>query len=263
MNAIAFARIMRLLAKECRCYLRRHWFGMLLPFRPTTRPTTTTLIVAPHPDDETFGCGGMIHIKSRLGSEIHVVFLTNGEGSLRAHQGHPCVNSESVAQVRRDQTREACRYLGISDCGLHWLDLKDGAIPGPNQPDFKITVSRITHLVAKYGIEEILAPSPADALPDHEAASKIVSAVLDQADKQIKVTYYLVWGWYNAPWGMGQFDWKRAWRFDISKSLTAKYAAIGCYLDSVEPISGFPYAGKLPKSLINCAMKRDEVFFDA
>ncbi|MDO8649129.1 MAG: PIG-L family deacetylase [Candidatus Peregrinibacteria bacterium] len=36
------------------------------------------LIVAPHPDDEVFGCGGLIHRCKREGGEVYVLFLTVG-----------------------------------------------------------------------------------------------------------------------------------------------------------------------------------------
>ncbi len=36
------------------------------------------LVVAPHPDDEVFGCGGLIYRVKREGGSVHVLFLTVG-----------------------------------------------------------------------------------------------------------------------------------------------------------------------------------------
>ena len=35
-------------------------------------------ILAPHPDDETFGCGGTIARKLAAGATIHVIVMTDG-----------------------------------------------------------------------------------------------------------------------------------------------------------------------------------------
>jgi len=39
------------------------------------------LIVAPHPDDETLGCGGLMQAASRAGAEVYVALMTNGDAS--------------------------------------------------------------------------------------------------------------------------------------------------------------------------------------
>ena len=36
------------------------------------------LVIAPHPDDEVFGCGGLIHRVKRAGGEVYVLFMTVG-----------------------------------------------------------------------------------------------------------------------------------------------------------------------------------------
>ncbi len=50
-----------------------------------------TVVVAPHPDDETLGCGVLIAAKRRLGAEVAVVFLTDGAAS------HPQFGSDRLA----------------------------------------------------------------------------------------------------------------------------------------------------------------------
>ena len=37
-----------------------------------------TLVIAPHPDDEVFGCGGLLHRLKAAGGEVYVLYMTVG-----------------------------------------------------------------------------------------------------------------------------------------------------------------------------------------
>ena len=49
------------------------------PFRPITADDTV-LVVAPHPDDESLCCGGLIHAARSAGARVAIVWVTNGDG---------------------------------------------------------------------------------------------------------------------------------------------------------------------------------------
>lgn len=62
------------------------------------------LVVAPHPDDEVLGCGGVMARHAAAGDEVHVAVVT---------RGHPDVFSpESVDRVR-SEAKEAHSILGV------------------------------------------------------------------------------------------------------------------------------------------------------
>src|SRR6266566_1860875 len=67
------------------------------------------LVIAPHPDDETFGCGGTIATLAASGMDVYVQLIVQHT----INTGGP-----SVARVTADRGKEfalACRKLGVTD----------------------------------------------------------------------------------------------------------------------------------------------------
>jgi LmbE family N-acetylglucosaminyl deacetylase len=65
------------------------------------------LVVAPHPDDETLGCGGLISKVKRSGGEVYVLILTVGN----IHQ----YGGKSVTNTRLHELETTMRYLKVDD----------------------------------------------------------------------------------------------------------------------------------------------------
>ena len=56
-----------------------------LPYSPSSLPVAqNVLVLAPHPDDEIFGCGGCLALYRRAGVNIHVYVLSDGAGYAEA-----------------------------------------------------------------------------------------------------------------------------------------------------------------------------------
>ena len=69
------------------------------------------LVLAPHPDDESIGCGGTLCRHVQQGDEVHVVFLTSGEKG-----GHGRSEAATI-QVREAEAHpRGARVLG-GNCG--------------------------------------------------------------------------------------------------------------------------------------------------
>src|ERR1700753_4096951 len=104
----------------------RHWQQLPLGRLDDVIGSGTCLILAPHPDDESLGCGGLIAACVEAGRSPLVVVLTDGAGS------HP--NSRAFSPVRlrarrAQEVRDAVGILGLKENRLVFLDQPDAAAP--------------------------------------------------------------------------------------------------------------------------------------
>jgi LmbE family N-acetylglucosaminyl deacetylase/glycosyltransferase involved in cell wall biosynthesis len=134
----------------------------LIPFAPGRLDGSPLLALAPHPDDEIFGCGGALAQAAAAGAEICVVIVTDG-----AAQGE--------AAARRAESLEAAKRLGLPEPRL-W-DLADRSL-APDDDDLR---ERLYTLLLEVKPRMILVPSPAELHPDHRALTLAVYRLLQQA----------------------------------------------------------------------------------
>src|SRR5438552_7167944 len=66
------------------------------------------LVVAPHPDDESIGCGGTICLHATRGDRVAAVFLTSGELGLKE------LAPEEAWRIRESEAQRAAEILGIA-----------------------------------------------------------------------------------------------------------------------------------------------------
>lgn len=147
------------------------------------------LILAPHPDDETLGAGGLIAALSAVGGDVMVAFLTDGAAS---HVGAPDWSRRRIGRVRAAEARAALRQLGSIDPPLHlgWPDATPAVVASP---EWERTVRRLVALCRRRRLRRIVASWSADPHCDHAAAAALARAVGRQA--RVDVCYYAVWGW--------------------------------------------------------------------
>lgn len=89
------------------------------------------LILAPHPDDEVIGTGGVIQRSVALGIPLKVVYLTNGENNQLAfivYKKHPVLNRSGLlrmGEIRRQEATAALQSLGVKQNQLIFLGYPD------------------------------------------------------------------------------------------------------------------------------------------
>ncbi|MBV4484844.1 PIG-L family deacetylase [Pseudomonas sp. SWRI153] len=81
-------------------------------------PGSRAVIVAPHPDDEVLGCGGIMQLLAAAGRALQLVSVTDGSAS---HPGSRRWPVERLSVVRPQESAEALRRLGLPMHSLKWL----------------------------------------------------------------------------------------------------------------------------------------------
>lgn len=89
------------------------------------------LILAPHPDDETIGCAGIIQEALRIGAKVQVCYLTNGdhnEVSFIIYEKRLTFRRSEfihMGEVRREEAVKAMKLLGLDKKDLVFLGYPD------------------------------------------------------------------------------------------------------------------------------------------
>ena len=210
------------------------------------------IIISPHPDDETFGCAGLIAFKVKQNAKVSVVFLTNGEKSLED------VPAEEIMLHRQNSARAAAEILGVKD--IYFMDLADGAIPHQDDTDFNQAVESLATHIETVDPAEVFCTHIAEGWSDHTAAAELTIAALKKLDRSISLYMYWVWVWFSVPLkGMRALDFSRTYYLDVLDVMQQKKSAIDCYLNALH-VSGVPYCGRLPKMFLKAFDWPYEVF---
>ena len=89
------------------------------------------MVLAPHPDDEILGCGGILQQAVAQGVPVRLVFLTYGDSNEWAfllYRKHPVVMPKAVRQmglVRQQEALAAARGIGLSPDQVRFLGYPD------------------------------------------------------------------------------------------------------------------------------------------
>lgn len=151
------------------------------------------LILAPHPDDESIGCGGLIARCVAEGRPVRVVVLSDGGAS---HPNSPSFPRPRLAALRQEETRAAVAELGLDPArDLDFLELPDAALPSSG-PAFDEALARLLRLAERSGhTAAVFTTWGHDPHTDHEAARAMGGALARALPSQPKLYAYPVWGW--------------------------------------------------------------------
>ena len=133
----------------------------LIPYAPGRLTGSPMLVLAPHPDDEVFGCGGVLAQAARAGADVRVIIVTDGDA-----QGDP--------EIRRAESGKAARRLGVPEPEM-W-GFEDRSLD-PSDPAL---LEKLRRTLIEIAPEVVLVSSPAEIHPDHRALALAVYHVLEE-----------------------------------------------------------------------------------
>lgn len=180
------------------------------------------LVVAPHPDDESLGAGGLLAAAHAQGTGVSVVFLTDGEAS---HVDSPTFPPDRLAMTRRREAIDALAALGIPSDAAHFMGWGDSRLPFMS-PDRRAEACAAL-LDRSPGVPTLVCVT-ADSDPhgDHQAASALVRAVA--WPPSVEVMHFPVWTWRATEAELPSSS-PSGFRVDISAFVDAKRAAIAAH----------------------------------
>ncbi len=237
------------------------------------------LVIAPHPDDETLGCGATIMRKVDAGRRVRVVIVTDGR---RSHQSDR-ITPEELARVRASEAEAACAALGVSRGDLVLLSFEDGCV-AESEGALR---SRLAEIVGAFAPEQILSPSGVDRHPDHRTIARVVRAMRSSGEIRCPVYEYPIWFWTAGAWmdsgyedgvepdgrGLGGLvrlvrgpAWARenlqAVLVSTEGYLDRKRAALAAHRSQVSGLSGEEEWKRLPESFVSNFFQSHEMFFE-
>jgi LmbE family N-acetylglucosaminyl deacetylase len=180
-----------------------------VPRTLTVTADTRLLVVAPHPDDEILGAGGLMRRVHDLGGLVHVVYLTDGDGypeGVRLEERGKKKNPSSsdfrdYGRRRQHEAHDALTTLGLDEHDATFLRFPDGGLcklthtywsdrhrayrspytrrDRPPESDILVPNAEyrgedltleLARIIAEFGPTLILVPRKEDQHPDHCAA---------------------------------------------------------------------------------------------
>jgi LmbE family N-acetylglucosaminyl deacetylase len=115
----------------------------------------TIMIFTPHPDDDVFGCGGVMAMLARNGNKIIVVIYTNdNKGSFDLE-----MTSERLARIRKAEQEAAMEVIGVPKENIIWLGYDDGEL---EYAEPKALCGQAAKLIRKYRPDAVFSIDPGE-----------------------------------------------------------------------------------------------------
>jgi LmbE family N-acetylglucosaminyl deacetylase len=125
-----------------------------IPYEPVALRGERLLVLAPHPDDEVIGCGGLVAQHLREGRKVHVAIATNGAAA-------------GEADLREQESRRGLSLLGeVSALELYRFPDRDLAAHADE------LLAKLHNTILAFAPDLIAVPSPIEIHPDHLALTR-------------------------------------------------------------------------------------------
>lgn len=212
-------------------------------------------VVAPHPDDEALGCGGLIAALGAAGREVRALLLSDGGLSHPSSPSHP---RERLAGARLAEWQAGLAELGVPAARTRTLGLPDGELHACAEAIIRGALAAFRE--APPGT--LLLPWARDPHPDHRAAwAPLLRAA--RAFPGVRLLAYTVWLEERGdPADHPRPGETRPLTLDVRPWLAPKRRAIRAHRTQLGLIADDPRGFTLPTSLVGRALNGTETYHE-
>ncbi len=216
----------------------------------TLAPPGCLLIVSPHPDDETFGCGAALATAVAADRRVAIVLCTDGEGS---HPNSRRYGRQRLVDLRRAEFEKALSALAPgADVPVLRLNLPDGSSDISEMSDG--AVARITAFAHENAVSTIWTTWIGDPHCDHETAALLSRDLADCLDAEL--FSFPIWGRFGV-----QSVPSELFVFAADHQAEAKQRAIAAYASQTTDLVGDdPDGFTMPHELVRHFADHPEIF---
>ena len=201
--------------------------------RPYAFPPGLALVLAPHADDETLGCGGLLALKNERGDPVEVVFISDSAGASEEP------TTAGLAGRRHRESLAALAALGIGAEHVHFLAAPDGHLNRLAPGESARVQSVLVDLVKRLEPAEVFVPYLGGGSTEHDATVQLARNALSAIGAGTQVWEYPVWAWWDPRRLVGQL-WRPEQNFHLSLGMARarKHAALACHASQLEALPG-------------------------
>lgn len=224
-------------------------FGVLSGDRPV-------VVLAPHPDDESLGCGALL-AHAFAGPGGHVVCMTDGAGSHPGSVTHPPAR---LAACRAAELDAAVIALGGRPADITRLALPDAGM-GEIAADYDAVAARIADLAGQLDAGLILTTAPTDPHCDHVATAEIGRRAARRAG--LRCLFYPIWSRWADPNFHDRLAARREYRLASAAMRERKRTAIAAHASQLGGVvRDDPEGFILSPGMVAMFVGTDEMFFE-
>lgn len=220
------------------------------------------IVFAPHPDDETLGCGGTIAKKMSKGYEVLVVVMTDGKNSFAELLGiYSDPTPEEVKEIRKEEIRKATSRLGVPERNLLFLDFEDGRLC-----DYEaVAEEKVADILSDYSPLQVFFPYFKDFNIDHKATNRVVRKAIEKQNLRTTKYQYSIAQRYlrmgpKADSFLNSFRHNMI-NVDIARFLDLKKAALNEYKSQITVVSSKQKEPLLSSTIVEMHLKAEEIFY--
>lgn len=157
--------------------------------------TDRILVVAPHADDESIGCGGFL---SKYGEQCDLLLLTDGRNG---HTTEEYSDSQKLIEIRREEFLNVAKIANVSN--VIFLNIEDGKLIANKPRVYAFNIIEYDY---------IFVPNRFESHPDHSVVLSLIKHMKKRQHAKAKIFEYEVWTPLRYP----------TWYLDISDEVDKK-----------------------------------------